>query len=322
MAKEKEYFACWVMSSKVGVLLCGHGSRKPEAVRAFQSLVLKLQERYAPDYETDYGFLEFNHPLYEAAVERLYQKGVRTMYALPVILFAGSHAKNDIPYELNTLQGYYKDLRIRMARPIGVSSFLLQLAKKRIEQLEAQHEAVSRQDSCLLVVGRGTTDSDANSDVQKLMRMLWEGMGFGFGTVAYSGTAAPSVREALGLLSSLNFARIVVVPFFFFTGILLDRVFEEAARAGLKGVVCAEAFGSDEWLLKAFDERLNEAMHGAGNMNCQLCKYRKQMVGFEGEQGKDQIGHHLKVKGLLFEEEEKPSSSFDWAQPLRRWLGI
>ena len=74
----------------------------------------------------DYGFLEFNHPTYEAAVERMYAKGIRKIYALPVILFAGSHAKNDIPYELNTLQGYHDDLTISMGKHIGVSSFLLE----------------------------------------------------------------------------------------------------------------------------------------------------------------------------------------------------
>ncbi|QYS90901.1 hypothetical protein JJC04_13520 [Flavobacterium covae] len=40
-------------------------------------------------------------------------------------------------------------------------------------------------------------------------------------------------------------------------------------------------------------------------MNCQLCKYRTQIIGFENEVGKEQIGHHLAVKGILFEEEEK-----------------
>ena len=83
---------------KEGIILCGHGSRRKSGTDAFKGLVSILKERYK-DYEVDYGFLEFNHPLYEAAVERLYQKGVRTIYALPVILFAGAHAKNDIPYE-------------------------------------------------------------------------------------------------------------------------------------------------------------------------------------------------------------------------------
>jgi len=293
---------------KEGVLLCGHGSRKTAGVEEFKNLVALLKDRYQGDYEVDYGFLEFNHPLFEAAVERLYSKGVRVIYALPVILFAGAHAKNDIPYELNTIQSYYPDLQIKMGSPIGVNSFVLDLAKKRIEETELRLSPLDRRETCLVVVGRGTTDPDANSDVTKLMSMLWEGMGFGFATTAYSGTAYPSVDQSLALVEKLGFKRTIAIPFFFFTGVLLDRIhttLEEKNSRSEQEFIYTAPFGTDELMLKAFDSRLEEAVHGTGNMNCQLCKYRKQIIGFEEEVGKEQIGHHLNVKGVLFEEDDK-----------------
>ena len=42
-----------------------------------------------------------------------------------------------------------------------------------------------------MVVGRGTSDPDANSNISKVARMLWEGMGFGW---ARSATAASPSR--------------------------------------------------------------------------------------------------------------------------------
>ncbi len=311
---------------KKGILLCGHGSRKTAAVEAFKKLVEVLKTRYKEEYEVDYGFLEFNHPLYEAAVERMYHKGVRTIYALPVILFAGAHAKNDIPYELNTIQTYYEDLTIKMGSHIGVSSFLLDLAKKRIEETEATLPPADRKETCLVVVGRGTTDPDANSDVHKLMSLLWEGMGFGFATVGYSGTAYPSVKESMTMVNKLGFKRTIVIPFFFFTGILLDRIYawvDEMNSTSKSEFVYTAPFGTDELLLRAFDERLDQAINGIGNMNCQLCKYRKQIVGFEEQQGEEQIGHHLNVKGVLFEEDEKVGENKDsLGSKLKRVLGI
>ncbi|GAB3529048.1 sirohydrochlorin chelatase [Pontibacter brevis] len=311
---------------KKGVLLCGHGSRKTAAVDSFKTLVEILKDRYKNDYEVDYGFLEFNHPLYDAAVERMYAKGVRTIYALPVILFAGAHAKNDIPYELNTILTYYDDLNIKMGSPIGVNAFLLDLAKKRIEETEASLSPLDRKETCLVVVGRGTTDPDANSDVQKLMSMLWEGMGFGFATTAYSGTAYPSVRESLQLVDKLGFKRTIVIPFFFFTGILLDRIYatvDEQNNTSSAEYVYTAPFGTDELMLKAFDERLEQAINGVGNMNCQLCKYRKQIIGFEQEQGQEQVGHHLNVKGILFEEDEKVGEKKNTlGSKLKKVLGI
>ncbi|BDS11206.1 sirohydrochlorin chelatase [Aureispira anguillae] len=308
--------------TKKGILLCGHGSRTKSGTDAFKSLIELLKKRYS-DYEVDYGFLEFNHPVYEAAVERMYQKGIREIYALPVILFAGSHAKNDIPYEMNTIQSYYPDLTIKMGRHIGVSSFLVELAKKRVLETEAERSPIDRKDCCLLVVGRGTTDPDANSDVHKLACIIGEGMGFGFTTVAYSGTAYPAIPEALPRVDRLGFERVIAIPFFFFTGILLQRVIQQLNNfEGNSQYVCTAAFGTDELILQAFDERLEEIINGTANMNCQLCKYRKQIVGVEHCQGLEQVGHHLNVRGVLFEEDEKVGEKKGLLVAFKKALGI
>ena len=311
---------------KEGILLCGHGSRRAAAVTSFKRLVTVLKERYEDKYEVDYGFLEFNHPTYEAAVERMYLNGVRKIYALPVILFAGSHAKNDIPFELNTLQTYHDDLTISMAKHIGVSSFLLDLSVKRIKETEAKLPPVDKKDTCLIVVGRGTTDPDANSDVAKLMNMLWEGLGFGFATVGYSGTAYPNIKESLELVNKLGFKRTIVIPFFFFTGVLLERIYGAVSAMDEKSeheYIYTDPFGTDELILKAFDERLDEAKNGIANMNCQMCKYRKQVVGFEEYLGQEQMGHHLNVKGILFEEDEKPGEKKGgFGNTIKKILGI
>ncbi|WP_370398075.1 sirohydrochlorin chelatase [Tenacibaculum dicentrarchi] len=309
---------------KKGILLCGHGSRTKTGTDAFKQLVAALQARYT-DYEVDYGFLEFNHPVYEASIERMYQKGIREIYALPIILFAGSHAKNDIPYEMNTIQSYYSDLTIKMGKHLGVNSFLLELAQKRILEEESKHAVIDRKDVCLMVVGRGTTDSDANSDVHKLACMLGEGMGFGFTTVAYSGTAYPTVTKSLELTSKMEFKRTIAIPFFFFTGILLERIYNQIRTFDETSPfehIYTDAFGSDELILKAFDERLDETINGTANMNCQLCKYRKQIVGLEDEVGKEQVGHHLGVKGVLFEEDEKVGEKSNVFTKIKKGLGI
>ncbi|WP_370408478.1 sirohydrochlorin chelatase [Tenacibaculum dicentrarchi] len=309
---------------KKGILLCGHGSRTKTGTDAFKQLVEALQARYT-DYEVDYGFLEFNHPVYEASIERMYQKGIREIYALPIILFAGSHAKNDIPYEMNTIQSYYSDLTIKMGKHLGVNSFLLELAQKRILEEESKHPVIDRKDVCLMVVGRGTTDTDANSDVHKLACMLGEGMGFGFTTVAYSGTAYPTVTKSLELTSKMEFKRTIAIPFFFFTGILLERIYNQIRTFDETSPfehIYTDAFGSDELILKAFDERLEETINGTANMNCQLCKYRKQIVGLEDEVGKEQIGHHLGVKGVLFEEDEKVGQKSNVFTKIKKGLGI
>jgi len=85
----------------------------------------------------------------------------------------------------------------------------------------------------LLVVGRGTNDPDANSNIPKLARMLREGMGFGWAEVAFSGVAHPRVDAALTRAARLGFRRIIVFPYFLVTGVLVKRIYaqtEEVAR--------------------------------------------------------------------------------------------
>ena len=312
------------MNTKKGILICGHGSRDPEGITGFKELVRLLKLRY-PDRIVDYGFLEFAHPVYAAAVERMYVEGVREIIAIPAILFAGGHAKNDIPYEMNTLESQYSGLKITLGKHLGITPSILQLSKKIIEIAESSVSDLDRKDACLLVVGRGTADPDANSDVAKLTRMLWEGMGFGFATTTYIGVTQPLLKDSLPLVSQLPFKRVVVLPVFLFTGILLKKIYSQVeafAAASDKEFIYTKSFECDELLLQTIDERIQEVEQGSPNMNCQLCKYRTQIIGFENEVGKEQKGHHLAVKGILFEEDQKVAVKQGVVTRIKKILGI
>ena len=51
-------------------------------------------------------------------------------------------------------------------------------------------------------------------------------------------------------------------------------------------------------MLDTFIERVKEVLGGEASMNCSLCKYRAQVLGFEQEVGLDQASHHHHVEGL------------------------
>jgi len=50
--------------------------------------------------------------------------------------------------------------------------------------------------------------------------------------------------------------------------------------------------------LDCFAERVSEATDGAPAMNCQLCKYRTQVIGYETAAGAPQEAHHHHVSGI------------------------
>ena len=49
-------------------------------------------------------FLEFATPIIHEGLQRLQEKSVTNILAVPGMLFAAGHAKNDIPSVLNTYQ--------------------------------------------------------------------------------------------------------------------------------------------------------------------------------------------------------------------------
>jgi len=285
-----------------GVMLCGHGSRNQRAVEEFAALTDALRERL-PGIPLDYGYLEFANPVIHAGLDNLRGQGVRHVLALPGMLFAAGHAKNDIPSVLKTYEAAHPGLRITYGRELGVDLKMLRAASDRIEEgLHTSPRQIPREETLLLVAGRGSSDPDANSNVAKIMRMLWEGMGFGWGEMAYSGVTFPLVAPALDHAARLGYRRIVVFPYFLFTGVLVKRIYDAADEAQAKypniEILQAPYLDDHPLILDTFLDRIREMLVGQNLMNCAMCKYREQVLGFEAEVGMKQQSHHHHVEGI------------------------
>jgi sirohydrochlorin cobaltochelatase len=299
-----------VEGGPIGVLICGHGSRNRQAVGEFAQLAEGLR-KLLPGVPVEYGYLEFARPILRDGLESLRAQGVKRVLAVPGMLFAAGHAKNDIPSVLNTYAAE-TGLRIDYGRELGVDLSMIQAAGARIrEALDVSDSAAASRgdepvplsDTLLVVVGRGSSDPDANSNVAKVARMLVEGFGFGWGETVYSGVTFPLVEPGLRHAVKLGFRRIVVFPYFLFSGVLVSRIRQHtqlvAADHPELEFVDASYLGDNPLVLNTFLERVQEVVRGETQMNCSLCKYRAQVLGFETEVGAPQQSHHHHVEGLV-----------------------
>jgi sirohydrochlorin cobaltochelatase len=169
-------------------------------------------------------------------------------------------------------------------------------------------KTVRRSDTLLLVIGRGTSDPDANGNIAKLSRMLWEGLGVARAEVAFSGIAKPTIAEGLAHAARQGYPRVIVFPYFLFTGVLVNRIYrltEEAAREFTNVEFVAAPYLADHPLVveTVVDRILASGDAAPGTTavadNCGLCKYRTQIIGYEGDSGAPQVGHHHHVRGVL-----------------------
>jgi sirohydrochlorin cobaltochelatase len=220
---------------------------------------------------------------------------------VPAMLMAAGHVKNDVPSEIHEAKGRHPRLAFSMARPIDIHPALLELCRIRYREALEGRADIDAAQTLLLLVGRGTSDPDANANIARVARFLWEAYGAGWAGIAFSGVTLPSVDEALTVCRRLGYARIVVQPYFLCEGLLLKRVRETVARHAAESnteIFATSHLGLHPLLLQALEDRAHEAAHGTPNMNCELCRYRVRIAGREADLGQPQFGHHHHVRAL------------------------
>ena len=278
--------------ARPALLVVGHGSRDRRAAGEFGRLVGMVRER-APGLPVEGGFIELSPPPVSEAVRRLVRGGARSVAAVPLMLLAAGHAKDDIPATLVRERLAHPGLSFRYGRALGIRPELLALMDERISAAVPPRE---REETAVLLVGRGSSDPDANSDLAKIARLFYEGRPYPLVEHAFVSLAPPDVPTALGRLHRLGFRRVALFSYFLFTGVLEERIRRQGASfaAGRPGfrLYYAGYFGPEGRVADLVLERYREALEGDIRMNCDVCVHRVALPGFEEKVGAPATPHH------------------------------
>ncbi len=263
------------------LLVVGHGSRDPRGAKEFHELI-SLMRRNNPSLPIEGGFIELSRPPISECVERLVEDGAREISAVPLMLLAAGHTKDDIPATLVREKMSHPKITFRYGRALGIRPELLELMDEKISTVVPRDE---KEETAVLVVSRGSSDPDANSDLAKMARLFYEGRPYPLVETAFVSLAPPSVPEALERCEKLGARRVVVFSYFLFTGVLEERIREQsevfAAEHLELEVRYAGYFGPDARVAELVLERYREAYSGDIRMNCDVCVHRVALPGFE-----------------------------------------
>jgi sirohydrochlorin cobaltochelatase len=268
------------------VLLVGHGSRDAAANAELEALA-NAYRASRRDLRVEVAYLELARPLLPDALAMLAREA-RRVVLVPVFLFAAGHVKIDLPLAVQEARARFPSTSFVVAPHLGVHPALVSLAADRAETaLPASDE--DRRRALLLVVGRGSSDPDANGDFVKVARLVGEGRGVLHVAPAFMGITQPSVEAALEHAARLSPARIVVLPYLLFAGRLVTKLAAsiEAFRARHPWIAASLAphLGADERVLWLLDERAAQAIAGAATSPCDTCQYKTRLPGLP-----DQVG--------------------------------
>jgi sirohydrochlorin cobaltochelatase len=212
--------------TKTAVLLCGHGSRDCEAIAEFELIAAALRP-CLPQFDVAVGYLEFARPTIRDGLAALAGRGAGQIFAIPGMLLAASHVRRDLPREINTFIADNPEVEIRLGRDLSIGPKLRRAAADRIAAA-AQDPAIPRAETLLVVIGRGASDPDANSNISKLTHRLRDDMGFGWAEVLQRRAAAV---DAVLTARPVGFRR-SVFSLRLLTGVLVNK-----SRAGQRAVL-------------------------------------------------------------------------------------
>jgi sirohydrochlorin cobaltochelatase len=133
-----------------------------------------------------------------------------------------------------------------------------------------------------LFVGRGSSDPDANGDVYKLARIIWEGSGYSTVETCFIGITHPRLEEGFQRARLYQPKRIIVLPYFLFMGTLMKKIFNITAQQQEQyphiSITALPEIGLQPELLTVLREREIETQLGEVKMNCEMCKFRRAAV--------------------------------------------
>lgn len=265
------------------ILIVGHGTKSPVGIHQFETVVSFVEQ--LSGMAVGFGYIELAQPNIEQAVAQLLEcSGASKITVLPLLLLAAGHVKNDVPAAINLARSNHPKVSFHYGRDLSITPELLEVVEERAgnpfkitkpTQLQKDNGHFS------LIVGRGSSDPDANSDLFKIARLLTERGRMGQCEGAFISLALPSVSEGLDRIKLLGAQTITISPYFLFAGALLDRIYDQSLEWQRLNpeitIQLAREMGPDARIAQLLMRRASEQMNQV--MKCDMCMYRIPVPG-------------------------------------------
>ncbi len=222
---------------ETGVVVVGHGTADPVGAAETADIVVQVNA-ILPNIPVELGYLEVIEPTISMAVDRLAARGCKKIIAIPILLFAAGHAKQDVPKALQEAIAR-RGLSVQQAEPLGLHEQVISLARRRFFAAVQGYAPIEGGREALLVIGRGSSDPTAGQQLWGFVRSTYSSLAsvakYRF-AVSFVAAAKPTIREAVNQLlqgddAQLPVKRVVLHPHLLFHGHVekqVDRCLKEA----------------------------------------------------------------------------------------------
>jgi sirohydrochlorin cobaltochelatase len=264
------------------ILLVGHGSREPAGNREVEDFAGRWRASH-PEWDIELCFIEFAEVLLAEGLDRSARRASRVI-VVPLILNAAGHVKMEIPEHIDAARVLHPATEFHYARHLSGCDAVLRILKRRLSSAMRALDAPDPKTTGVILLGRGSSDRMANGDVAKMARWLFEETEHELVDLAFTGITHPRLERAVQRQARLGMTQIAVLPYYLFTGTLIERIKRQVGHLRLQypriRFALADYFGFEDEIFALVDERVREAGRASlGRMECDGCKYRQMAAG-------------------------------------------
>lgn len=206
-----------MIRKKWGVLLVVHGSPDNRGNLHALEAYARLKERMSEKIPLGIGFIEHATPSVDDSLDLLAGE-VDAVALVPILLFDAGHSKSDMSSYIKRAQRLHPGLEIIRDWALGTDQQVVSLL---LELLPPVDPAIRE---TLVIVGRGSLDANANASLFYQGRRLWERRKGNQPLFSFVSVTEPRLSNLLEDLDPDRQDRLVLLPYFLFEGVLMDRI--------------------------------------------------------------------------------------------------
>lgn len=228
----------------------GHGSRLHEGNEQFIHFVKSVIKERSESIQK-IGFLELTTPTVQDAIVAAIQDGATEVLLVPVLLFAAAHYKRDVPFEIEKIKKLYPHITFSVVPPFSTHPLMIELVVKRIR------EAMPMQNSEILLVGRGSSDSQPIHELKQIGAAVEQRLSLPV-SCSFLTKGTPSFPDELNEKAA-HARHVYVMPYLLFTGLLLQKINRYAEKYA--NATTCNCLQFDSYMKSALLERMEEHVH-------------------------------------------------------------
>jgi sirohydrochlorin cobaltochelatase len=204
------------------ILLVGHGSREKSGNDEIERFAQLWRARH-PQWRTELCFIEFAEIEVEEGLDRA-AIGAGRVIVVPLILNAAGHVNVEIPSHIARARLRHAGVRFDYAPHLGVCEPVLAVLRRQLKQCMHALDMPDPTGTGVVLLGRGSSNREANGEMARMARWLFEEGDHELVDLAFTGIAWPRLERVVQRQVQLGMRQVIVLPYYLFTGTLIQRI--------------------------------------------------------------------------------------------------